>query len=101
MTGDKCMAVLKALSEINRLRIMRLLLREESDVGALASRLGISEYNASKHLKILRDAGLLEVKKAGRKRLYGASGEIQGKVASGRNSLELDCCAFRFDKLPK
>jgi DNA-binding transcriptional ArsR family regulator len=95
------MAVLKALSEINRLRIMRLLLREESDVGAIASRLRISEYNASKHLKILRVAGLLEVRKDGRKRLYGASDEIRKNLAAGGDALELQCCTFRFDRLPK
>ena len=32
MTGVKCMAVLKALGELNRLRIVRLLLKEQLGV---------------------------------------------------------------------
>ena len=42
MTGVNCMAVLKALGELNRLRIMRLLLKEQSSVDAIAHKLKIS-----------------------------------------------------------
>ena len=52
VTGIKCMAVLKALGEINRLRIMRLLLGRQLGVSAIARRLKTSEYNVSKHLRI-------------------------------------------------
>jgi DNA-binding transcriptional ArsR family regulator len=55
----KCMAVLKALGEMSRLRIMRLLLRDRLGVNAIAQRLRMSEYNVSKHLRILKEAGLL------------------------------------------
>jgi DNA-binding transcriptional ArsR family regulator len=95
------MAVLKALGEMNRLRIMRLLLKEELGVGAIGRRLRISEYNVSKHLRILKEAGLLEMQKSGRRRLYGVAPSLKDELASNRNVLELDCCTFRFDKLPK
>ena len=42
MTGVKCMAVLKALGEMNRLRIMRLLLKEQLGVNAIAHGLRLS-----------------------------------------------------------
>jgi len=101
MTGTDCMAVLKALGEINRLRIMRLLLREQLGVSAIARRLVMSEYNVSKHLRILKEAGLLEMEKSGKQRLYGILPELKDKLAANRNVLELGCCTFRFDKLPK
>ena len=101
MTGVNCMAVLKALGELNRLRIMRLLLKEQSSVDAIAHKLKISEYNVSKHLRILKDAGLLEMEKSGQRRLYVVASGLRGELAANRNVLELGCCTFRFDKLPK
>ena len=95
------MGVLKALGEINRMRIMRLLLEGQLGVNAIARRLRISEFNASKHLRILKEAGLLEMEKSGRQRLYGIAPRLKDELAGHRNVLELGCCAFRFDKLPK
>lgn len=101
MTGVKCMAVLKALGEMNRLRIMRLLLKEQLGVNSVAQRLKISEYNVSKHLRILKEAGLLEMEKSGKQRLYGVVPSLKDELAANKNVLELDCCTFRFDKLPR
>ena len=101
MTGIKCMAVLKAMGEMNRLRIMRLLLKEALGVNAIAERLRMSEYNVSKHLRILKEAGLLEMEKAGKQRVYGVVPRLKDELAANENVLELDCCTFRFDKLPK
>jgi len=101
MTGIDCIAVMKALSEMNRLRIMRLLLKEQLGVNAISGRLKISQYNVSKHLRILKEAGLLERKKAGKQRLYAVAASLKDQLAANQNLLELDCCTFRFDKLPK
>mgnify|MGYP001424768666 CR=1 FL=1 len=101
VTNVKCMAVLKALGELNRLRIMRLLLRDRLGVNTIAQRLRMSEYNVSKHLRILREAELLEVERSGKQRLYGVAERLKDHLASNRNVLELDCCTFRFDKLPR
>jgi DNA-binding transcriptional ArsR family regulator len=95
------MAVLKALSEMNRLRIVRLLLKERLGVNAIAERLRMSEYNVSKHLRILKEAGLLEMEKAGKQRLYSVAPSLKDQLAANQNVLELACCTFRFDKLPK
>ena len=101
MTGLKCMAVLKALGELNRLRIIRLLLKEQLGVNAIAHRLKMSEYNVSKHLRILKEAGLLEMQKSGKQRLYEVVPNLRDQVAANGNVLQLQCCTFRFDKLPK
>jgi DNA-binding transcriptional ArsR family regulator len=101
MTGVKCMAVLKAMGELNRLRIVRLLLKEQLGVNAIARRLAISQYNVSKHLRILKAAGLLDMEKAGKQRLYTVAPSLKDQLAAHRNVLELGCCTFRFDKLPR
>ena len=95
------MAVLKALGEINRLRIMRLLLKEQSGVSAIAHRLQLSEYNVSKHLRVLKEAGLLEVERSGKQRLYKVVSHLKDELNANGDVLELDCCTFRFDKLPE
>ena len=101
MTGIKCMAVLKALGDLNRLRITRLLLKEQLGVNKISRQLGLTQYNVSKHLRILREAGLLEVEKHGQHRLYGVAPRLRSRLAANGNVLQLDCCSFRFDKLPK
>ncbi|MBL9126447.1 MAG: helix-turn-helix transcriptional regulator [Verrucomicrobiales bacterium] len=54
MTGLECMAVLRALGELNRLRITRLLLHEQLGCTTIAERLDIPQYNVSKHLRIIK-----------------------------------------------
>ena len=101
MPGAKCMEILKALSEMNRLRIMRLLLKKRLSVKAIAQQLKMSEYNVSKHLRILKEAGLLEMEKSGKQRLYGIDSRLKDQLVANQNVLKLDCCTFHFDKLPK
>lgn len=100
VTGLKCMAVLKALGETNRVRIMRLLLQGHLGVSAIATHLQISEYNVSKHLRILKEAGLLEMKKSGKQRIYGVPSGLKDELAANQNVLKLECATFNFDKLP-
>jgi len=101
MTGTDCIAALKALGELSRLRIMRLLLKERLGVTAIGERLGLSQYNVSKHLRILKEAGLVEMEKLGQRRLYRVVPGFKRQLAAHRNVLELGCCTFRFDRLPK
>jgi len=101
MSKIDCIAALKALGELSRLRIMRLLLNERVGVNAISERLGMSQYNVSKHLRILREAGLLEVERQGKQRLYGVIPSLKSQLAANKNVLELGCCTFWFDQLPK
>lgn len=58
------------LVEPNRRRILDLLLAGERPVGDLVAELGISQPAVSKHLKVLRDAGLVGSRIDGSRRLY-------------------------------
>ena len=69
MTGTDCIVALTALGEETRLRILRLLFKEQLSVNEISERLGVSQYNVSKHLRIMREAGLLEAEKQGQQRL--------------------------------
>lgn len=101
MKGSDCIGALKAMGEENRIRILRLLLAEESSVNAISEKLGLSPYNVSKHLGILRAAGLVASRKDGRERVYSVAPEVGVQLSSGRKVMDLGCCSFRVDQLPK
>jgi DNA-binding transcriptional ArsR family regulator len=92
-SGD-CVTALRALGEETRVRIVGLLMDHPMDVSAIATALGVSSYNVSKHLRVLREAGLLEVEKEGRLRRYALPEAIKREAAAGR-VLDLGCCSFQ------
>ncbi len=57
--------VLKAIADETRLEILRLLLSRNYCVGALAQKIELSEAAISQHLKVLREAGLVNCEKCG------------------------------------
>jgi len=101
MTGIDCLAALKALGEETRLRILRLLFTEQLSVNEISERLGASQYNVSKHLRIMREAGLLETMKNGKQRLYAVPDKLRTQIAANSSVLDLGCCTFRCDRLPQ
>jgi DNA-binding transcriptional ArsR family regulator len=101
VTGLNCINALKALGEETRLRVLRLLFKEPLGVNEISRRLKVSQYNVSKHLRIMREAGLLEVEKQGKQRLYSIVSALKAQVAANNNILDLGCCTFRLDRLPK
>src|SRR6476661_5887595 len=63
-------ATFEVLAEPNRRRILDLLLEHELPVGDLVRALAVSQPAVSKHLRILREAGLVEVRSDAQRRLY-------------------------------
>ncbi|UUZ81710.1 metalloregulator ArsR/SmtB family transcription factor [Paenibacillus sp. P26] len=59
-----------ALAEPTRLRIVELLMEGPLTVGEIADRLELRRPQASKHLRVLLDAGLVEVQAAANRRNY-------------------------------
>ena len=55
----------RALSEPMRLRLLNVLMGGERTVGQLVEASGSSQANVSKHLAVLRDAGMIEMRKEG------------------------------------
>ena len=63
-------ATFEVVAEESRRRILDLLVEEERAVGDLADRLALSQPTVSKHLKVLREAGLVEARIAAQRRIY-------------------------------
>jgi DNA-binding transcriptional ArsR family regulator len=58
------------LAEPHRRRILDLVRQRERAVGDLVAELGLSQPAVSKHLRVLREAGLVSVRIDGQRRLY-------------------------------
>jgi DNA-binding transcriptional ArsR family regulator len=58
------------LAEPTRRRILDLLLERPRPVGELVAQLGLSQPGTSKHLRVLREAGLVRVRQDAQRRWY-------------------------------
>jgi DNA-binding transcriptional ArsR family regulator len=67
--------VIEVIGEPTRRKILDLLRVEERAVGDVVTKLKISQPLASKHLKVLRDAGLVDVRVDAQRRLYRVRAE--------------------------
>lgn len=63
-------AAFEVLVEPNRRQILDLLRERERPVGDLVEALAVSQPAVSKHLRVLRDAGFVEVRADAQRRLY-------------------------------
>jgi ArsR family transcriptional regulator, arsenate/arsenite/antimonite-responsive transcriptional repressor len=95
--------VFKALSDETRFRLFGLLLSSNLCGRALARELGISEAAVSQHLKVLREAGLVEGEKHGYWMHYSVQGDVLKQVVheldrlSDRSGIPIERCFHRRD----
>jgi len=60
----------RALAEPNRLQIVELLLTGPRPVGDMVDQLGLRQPQVSKHLRVLSEAGLVDVRVDAQRRIY-------------------------------
>ena len=75
------MSAFEVVAEPARRELLDLLMRGPLPVGELVAASGMSQPNTSRHLRILREAGLVEVRADGRRRLYALHGEGFAELA--------------------
>ena len=68
--ADHADEVFDAIGDGSRRQILDLLAAGPRPVGEIATRIGLSQPNASRHLRILREAGLVEPRADGQRRIY-------------------------------
>jgi DNA-binding transcriptional ArsR family regulator len=64
-----------AIGELSRRRLLDVLKDGERPVNDLVIELGLSQPQVSKHLSVLRQVGLVNVRKQGKQRMYQLNGE--------------------------
>lgn len=68
-------AMLKAMGDETRLQILELLRKGKLCVCEIVPQIEASQSNISQHLRILKDAGIIELEKQGRSNYYSVTNE--------------------------
>ena len=84
MVAEKVFAV---IAESTRRDILEALAQENKAVGQLVDELGVSQPTVSKHLRVLREAGVVTMRAQGQKRFYGINAEPLGLISAWLESL--------------
>ncbi len=95
--AERCVSMLKALADEHRWDIVRTLFAESLNVSQLGERLKMTQPNVSKHLRILREAGIVVTERVG-KEVRGTIAEaFRAELSRSKNRLDLGCCSFDFN----
>jgi DNA-binding transcriptional ArsR family regulator len=73
-------SVFEIIAEPNRRAILRLLVSSEQSVGEIERQLGMPQPTVSKHLRVLREAGVVEATVDAQRRLYRVRPEALQEV---------------------
>lgn len=79
---DPTLRTLKGAADANRLRILQILRQGPFNVAELTQILGVGQSTVSRHLRILSEAGLVAVRRAGTWAWYSLA-EADGEFATG------------------
>ena len=90
--ADFCAERLKALSDPHRLKILNALRYGELTVGDIAELLEAEVVTISHHLKIMKYANLVEVRREGRFMYYRLHEDLHCSTKKGTRVLDLGCC---------
>ena len=90
--------VFNAVAEPRRRDILNVLGATEASVGELVETLGLAQPQVSKHLRVLREVGAVDVRDAGRQRLYRVNPESLVPIRDWLTNLER-LWSERFDAL--
>lgn len=93
---EQVLKCLKAIGDENRVRILMLLLRKELSVCELMAILGVSQPLVSRHLSILKEAGLVRNRRDGKLHFYSIADEALSGGKMGFIRLLTD--ALKYDK---
>ena len=94
------------LADPSRRAMLELLLERPRPVGELVDRLGLTQPGTSKHLRVLREAGLVQVRQEAQRRVYaldpGPLAELDVWLAPYRRlwNDSLDALGRHLDRMP-
>jgi DNA-binding transcriptional ArsR family regulator len=87
-----------AVAEPRRRQILDVLAGGERSVGDIVDELGLGQPQVSKHLRVLREVGLVGVRDEGRQRIYRLNGDPLKPIHDWVKSYEMSWTQ-RFDRL--
>lgn len=91
--NHNCAQKLKIIADNTRLSVLEILMESPKHVGEINERLGIEQSLLSHHLKVLRQAGLVEAIRDGKGVLY----QITYRFQPDSKNIDLGCCILSFN----
>lgn len=92
----ECAELLKALGDSIRLRIVYSLFEKQACVSDIAKALKLAQPHASHHLKILKNAGIVDTRRERHKVYYLLTPRILNKFSTVTRTIDLKCCSIKF-----
>lgn len=92
-----CADLLKVLADETRLNVVRQLFSGPKNVGEINLELQVEQTLLSHHLKVLREAGIVEAERDGKAVVYRLSPNVESRRRGP--TLDLGCCRIVFDDL--
>ncbi len=89
LLATKMSRSLKAVSDVNRIRILGILVTGEHCVSDLVERLAIDQPKVSHHLAILRGAGIIHSRRQGRHINYSIRASVHKRVETGQGVMDV------------
>ena len=97
---SECAETLKAIAEESRIKILRLLLTEEKCVTNIAKELNMEQYHVSRHLFVLKKAGLVQSNREGKRVKYKINPSVRRYLDEDLiGTIDIGCCMISFRKL--
>ena len=87
--------MLKALADETRLEVVKQLMSGPQHVGEINADLQVEQTLLSHHLKVLREAGIVEAERDGKAVLYRLSPAVESKRRG--KIIDLGCCQLKFE----
>jgi ArsR family transcriptional regulator, nickel/cobalt-responsive transcriptional repressor len=91
---SRCASLLKVLADQTRLAVVEQLIDGPRHVGEINDALRIEQSLLSHHLKVLREAGLVESQRHGKNVLYRLASHVES--ARHGKAINLGCCLISF-----
>lgn len=88
--------MLRAMGNETRLRILEVLFAKERCVSGICEALEVEQPFASRHLAILRNAGLVKARRDAQRVIYSLHPSVQSDMAKSNKAIDLGCCEVRF-----
>ncbi len=97
ISAQECAVILRAVGDPTRLTILESLLTQEKCVSDLVTELNRPQPYISHHLRILRQAGLIEGQRDGKQVCYRIAPQMQNSLKHrGEQGLDFGCCQLSF-----
>ena len=96
--ANKCSKALKALSDLNRIKILELLFKGEMCVSDLVKALKLDQPKVSHHLAILKRAGVILDRRQGRKIIYSLHPGVYRKPGEFVDRIDFGYCSVEFKR---